>query len=70
MFGPVPEAFGAFAQSYKHLIKPNAVPDDYDDWPGVESFWDVYWYIGMDEYMIHQTMAPTFYAWGYLAGRP
>lgn len=70
LFGPVPKVFGAFTEPYKHLIKPYAVPDDYDDWPGVESYWDVYWFIAMDEYMIHQTMAPTFYAWGYLAGRP
>jgi endoglucanase len=69
VFGPIHHSFGPFTGPFGHLVAPHAVPDDFDDWPGVESFWDVFWFVAMDEYTIHQTMAPTLYAWGYLAAR-
>lgn len=37
------------------------------DWPTLESYFDVYYYIPATEFTIQQSMAPTAYTWGYLA---
>jgi endoglucanase len=39
------------------------------EWPPVESYFDVYYFVPTTEFTIHQTMAPTMYTWGYLAAR-
>ncbi|MBN2450797.1 MAG: glycoside hydrolase family 9 protein [Lentisphaeria bacterium] len=38
-------------------------------WPATESYYDVFTYAPMNEFTVHQTMLPTSFAWGYLAGR-
>ena len=38
-------------------------------WPATESFYDVFMYVPMNEFTVHQTMLPTSFVWGYLAGR-
>ncbi|MEL4894914.1 glycoside hydrolase family 9 protein [Crocosphaera sp. Alani8] len=37
------------------------------DWPTTEGYFDVFRYIPVTEYTVHQTIAPTAYTWGYLA---
>ncbi|NJN23054.1 MAG: hypothetical protein HC812_20110, partial [Leptolyngbya sp. RL_3_1] len=36
-------------------------------WPTTEAFFDAYYYIPATEFTVQQTMAPTAFAWGYLA---
>jgi endoglucanase len=38
-------------------------------WPTTESYYDVFMYVPMNEFTVHQTMLPTSFVWGYLAGR-
>jgi len=40
-----------------------------NEWPVIETYWDVYWYPFMCEYTIQNTIAPNAYIWGYLAAR-
>lgn len=39
------------------------------EWPPIESYFDIYYCVPVDEFTIHQTMAPTMYTWGYLSAR-
>lgn len=41
-----------------------------DAWPTTEAYFDVYLLPPVTEFTVMQTMAPTAYAWGYLAARP
>lgn len=38
-------------------------------WPSTEAYYDVFNIAPMNEYTVHQTMLPTSFVWGYLAGR-
>ncbi|MCG9884013.1 MAG: glycoside hydrolase family 9 protein [Cyanobacteria bacterium] len=38
-------------------------------WPVAEAFFDVYFIPAINEYTLHETIAPSAYTWGYLAGR-
>jgi endoglucanase len=38
-------------------------------WPTSESFFDVFWFVQEDEYVIDNPLGPTAYIWGYLASR-
>jgi endoglucanase len=38
-------------------------------WPTSESFFDVFWFVQEDEYVIDSPLGPTAYIWGYLASR-
>ena len=38
-------------------------------WPTSESFFDVFWFVMQDEYVIDNPLGPTAYIWGYLASR-
>jgi endoglucanase len=38
-------------------------------WPATESYYDVFSYVPMNEFTVHQTMLPTSFVWGYLAAR-
>jgi endoglucanase len=38
-------------------------------WPSAESYFDVFWFITQNEYVIRFPIGPTAYIWGYLASR-
>ena len=38
-------------------------------WPTAESFFDVFWFVQENEYVINSPLGPTAYIWGYLASR-
>jgi len=38
-------------------------------WPAHESYWDIYVVPSSNEFTIHQTIIPTAFYWGFLAGR-
>jgi endoglucanase len=39
------------------------------EWPSAESYFDVFWFISQNEYVIDRPMGQTAYIWGYLASR-
>ncbi|MCC5843990.1 MAG: glycoside hydrolase family 9 protein [Verrucomicrobia bacterium] len=39
------------------------------EWPTAEGYFDIFLWPAQSEYTIHQTLGPTAYHWGYLAGR-
>jgi endoglucanase len=45
----------------------NALSPSPWQWPTAEAFFDAYYYIPATEFTVQQTMAPTAFAWGYLA---
>jgi endoglucanase len=47
----------------------NRVYPDFRVWPVTEYYLDVLTYLTMNEFTVHQTMMPTSFVWGYLAGR-
>lgn len=38
-------------------------------WPAAESFFDVFWFVQENEYVINSPLGPTAFIWGYLASR-
>lgn len=40
-----------------------------EEWPTVEAYFDVYKFPAVTEFTVMETIAPTAYAWGYLAAR-
>jgi endoglucanase len=38
-------------------------------WPSAESYFDVFWFVAMNEYVIDRPLGQTAYVWGYLASR-
>ena len=39
------------------------------EWPTSESFFDVFWFVAQNEYVIDRPLGQTAYIWGYLASR-
>lgn len=50
------------------LIQPTTYPA-LDTWPPIETYMDIMWNSLMCEFTVHDTIAPNFYCWGYLAAR-
>jgi endoglucanase len=38
-------------------------------WPSAESYFDVFWFVSMNEYVIDRPLGQVGYIWGYLASR-
>jgi hypothetical protein len=38
-------------------------------WPPAEAYFDVFWFVSQNEYVVNNPMGPTEYIWGYLASR-
>ena len=52
------------AARFEKMLYPPA-----SQWPATESYFDVFSYVPMNEFTVHQTMLPTSFVWGYLAAR-
>lgn len=50
------------------LIQPTTYPA-LETWPSIETYMDIMWNSLMCEFTVHDTIAPNFYCWGYLAAR-
>jgi endoglucanase len=69
VLGPLDVQFlGGFDSAF-HKIAGNFCFPRVNEWPVIETYWDVYWYALMCEYTIQNTIAPNAYIWGYLAAR-
>lgn len=45
------------------MVEPYIFPAA-KDWPAIESYWDVFWFLPMCEYTIYQPMVVNAYVWG------
>jgi endoglucanase len=52
----------------RDMVAPHLFPP-IEEWPAIESFWDVFWNPLSCEYTVHKPMAGNAYVWGYLAAR-
>jgi endoglucanase len=68
VFGPLgfKEGKGQWGQS---LADPFLFPP-FESWPTTEAYWDIHAYGPMNEYTVHNSIAPNAYVWGYLAAAP
>ncbi len=39
------------------------------EWPSAESYFDIFWFVSQNEYVIDRPLGQTAYIWGYLAAR-
>ncbi|MBN2327783.1 MAG: glycoside hydrolase family 9 protein [Candidatus Omnitrophica bacterium] len=67
IFGPVnpKERTDYFGQK---IAQPFLYPPA-EEWPIMESYWDIFWNPIMCEFTVHRPMAANAYVWGYLAAR-
>ncbi len=49
-------------------LNPGCAPE-ISKWPTVESYFDVFWIVPQNEYVIDRPLGQTAYIWGYLASR-
>lgn len=64
LYGPIePRNFNPW---FLDEIEPFVAPA-YADWPLVHFHWDMWLMVPVNEYTMHETMGPGFFAWGYLA---
>ncbi|MGF1632990.1 MAG: glycoside hydrolase family 9 protein [Phycisphaerae bacterium] len=54
---------------HKWIFNRRNIPEGIE-WPANESYFDTYSPVSINEYTVHQSMVPSAYVWGYLAGRP
>jgi endoglucanase len=64
--GPIDPTVSRHVNSAK--VMSNLYPEP-KNWPATESYYDVFMYVPMNEFTVHQTMQSTSFVWGYLAGR-
>lgn len=38
-------------------------------WPTAEAYFDVFWFVQQNEYVVNSPLGPAAYIWGYLASR-
>lgn len=65
VFGPVGYEQGKDEWGQK-LVTPFLFPE-FEKWPTLEAFWDVFWYPPMTEFTVQSPMAENAYVWGYLS---
>ena len=69
VLGPLDvQLLGGFDSTYHKIAGGFCFPRA-NEWPIIETYWDVYWYPLMCEYTIQNTIAPNAYIWGFLAAR-
>lgn len=70
VFGPCELAFSDARPGSDLEKRLNAAcSPEVSQWPTAESFFDVFWFVQQNEYVINNPLGPTAYIWGYLASR-
>ncbi len=70
VFGPCELAFSnAGPGSDLEQRLNSACSPEASAWPTSEAFFDVFWYVQQNEYVINSPLGPAAYIWGYLASR-
>jgi endoglucanase len=52
----------------EYKLKRECTPDIWE-WPSAESYFDIFWFVSQNEYVIDRPLGQTAYIWGYLAAR-
>ena len=69
VFGPSELSSNARPGSETEIrLRPGLAPS-ISEWPTYESYFDVFWFISQNEYVIDRPLGQTAYIWGYLASR-
>ena len=66
VYGPLDLA--ASNQSVLARLQKESTPPALE-WPVAETYFDIWTWVPVNEYTVHQTLGPTSYVWGYLAAR-
>ncbi len=69
VFGPSELAINARRGSEPALRLSGQVTPDLYEWPTAESYFDVFWFVSQNEYVIDRPLGQVAYIWGYLASR-
>jgi len=66
-----PADYSALDESslYYHKLAGRYCYPEFNKWPVIESYWDVFWYPMMCEFSIQNNIAPNAFVWGYLAAQ-
>ncbi|NQU84389.1 MAG: glycoside hydrolase family 9 protein, partial [Mariniphaga sp.] len=70
VFGPfeLTDSYARAGSPMEKRINANLNPE-ISEWPTSESFFDVFWIVPMNEYVIGRPLGQAAYIWGYLASR-
>jgi len=70
VFGPseIPFSTARAGTDLEQRLNTTCVPE-VSKWPSSESYFDVFWFVTQNEYVINSPLGPTAYIWGYLASR-
>jgi len=69
VFGPSELSLNLEAGSnLEYKLKKECTPDIWE-WPSAESYFDIFWFVSQNEYVIDRPLGQTAYIWGYLASR-
>jgi endoglucanase len=66
--GPV-DSTGFWAEGFVEHVEPHVYPP-ITEWPPLETFWNMLWYVLIAEYTVQHPMAETAFVYGYFASRP
>jgi hypothetical protein len=76
---PAPIGITVFGPSELSLNLPPGSPLEYklnkectpevSKWPSAESYFDIFWFVSQNEYVIDRPLGQSAYIWGYLASR-
>lgn len=76
---PAPIGITVFGPSELSLNVPPGSPLEYklnaectpdvSRWPSAESYFDIFWFVSQNEYVINRPLGQSAYIWGYLASR-
>jgi endoglucanase len=69
VFGPSELNANAKPGSEPELRLRGGISPATTEWPSAESYFDVFWFISQNEYVIDRPLGQTAYIWGYLASR-
>jgi endoglucanase len=66
VYGPLD--LGTSNQSVLARLQKESTPPALE-WPVTETYFDIWTWVPVNEYTVHETLGPTSYVWGYLAAR-
>ncbi|MBT7304608.1 MAG: hypothetical protein HN849_34075 [Victivallales bacterium] len=68
VFGPLATSRGK--NEWGQKLASQVLFPKFEEWPTIETYWDIFWYPAMCEFTVQTPMARNAYVWGYLAAAP
>ncbi|MBS0001439.1 MAG: glycoside hydrolase family 9 protein [Cyclobacteriaceae bacterium] len=69
VFGPSELAYNVQPGSNLEIKLNAECTPEISNWPTAESFFDIFWFVSQNEYVIDRPLGQAAYIWGYLASR-